>query len=78
LEDRNNQFVYPKSVWRAIIGVLVLLFGIMYQFPMLGFFNNYPGQQLYYILTMNSLYFVVTIWLFSVVVKGQKDRKGDQ
>ncbi|MGE5483713.1 MAG: hypothetical protein ACM3X4_01705 [Ignavibacteriales bacterium] len=76
MESCDNRFVYPKSVWWMIVAVIVVLFCILYEFPMLGLFNNYPGQQLNYILGVNVLYFIVSAWVGNMIVRSESGKGG--
>ncbi|NPV70085.1 MAG: hypothetical protein HPY55_05505 [Firmicutes bacterium] len=67
----TSRFVHSKGVWWPICLVIVVLFGILYEFPVLGFFNTYPGQVLNYILFLNVLYFIIAAWIFYRIILDQ-------
>lgn len=66
-KSKRILWLYNKSSW-IFLGVFGIgLFGILYQYPVLGFFNKYPGQVIKYILILNLVYIVtVAVFVYSL------------
>lgn len=68
MAKKTAPFVYPAKYWWTIVIMIVLLFFVLYQYPMIGLFNTYPGQVLKYILTLNTIYIVATAALVFILI----------
>lgn len=61
--EQSKIWLYSKKQMRFLLTILFLFFGILYQYPVLGIFNETPGRILWYVLILNTLYIIITGWV---------------